>query len=248
MSGTGLGRLIYGLFGKKPPVALKNTPKELFYTESDPTKNNSAADRWWWIGAAADLRPDDSVLDAGCAEGLLTMETARRVARVEAFDYSSMRIEHARRTAVARGIKNIEFSVLDIHDASYAPSTFDVVMFLSVYGLVSDRGRIGPEHLRMLARAAKRQIVLRLNVQDCPNGDGLLTEIFDTLASEGFEAICFPRDGKYDNMIIANRIGAGGRIAAIHQLLVIPSSYAGRRLPDLSGVPVLPWKVHDAAQ
>lgn len=248
MSGTGLGRLIYGLLGKKPPLALKKTPKELFYTESDPSKNNSAADRWWWISAAADLRANDSVLDAGCAEGLLTMEAARRVARVEAFDYSSVRIEHARQTATARGISNVSFRVLDIHDASYAPASFDVVMFLSVYGLVSNRGRVGPEHLRMLARAAKRQIILRLNVQDCPNGDGLLAEIFDALASEGFEAICFPRDGKYDNMIIANRIGAGGKIGATHQLLVIPSSYAGRKLPDVSGVPVLPWKVHDAAQ
>jgi hypothetical protein len=58
------------------------------------------------VARIIDLRPDDWVLDIGCAEGLISME----------LKVSPARVERAKREAAKRGIKTISFEMGSVTD------------------------------------------------------------------------------------------------------------------------------------
>src|SRR4051812_37124874 len=54
-----------------------------------------------------DVSPDDSVLDVGCGNGLLSILLANRARRVTALDQAAAMVELTRKNATAAGVDNI---------------------------------------------------------------------------------------------------------------------------------------------
>ena len=67
-----------------------------------------------------DLHPRDTVLDVGCAEGLITLEVARKVRHVRALDVVPQRIEAAGRLAADRNVSNVTFECMSVCDLKLA--------------------------------------------------------------------------------------------------------------------------------
>lgn len=94
--------------------------------------------------AAADLRPDDVVLDVGCGTGTTTLTAADRARQVLGVDLSPVMVERA--TARAAGRTNVRFEVADAQTAAFEPRS-DAV--LSRFGLMFfDDPRAGFANLR----------------------------------------------------------------------------------------------------
>jgi SAM-dependent methyltransferase len=83
------------------------------------------------------------VLDAGCGQGDLAIELARRGFEVTAFDISGVAIEQARAKAAAAGLA-ITFGVQDATRLSLPAASFDSI-FDS--GLLHSLHRIGPDQV-----------------------------------------------------------------------------------------------------
>lgn len=58
------------------------------------------------------------IVDAGCGAGELTVELAKKVKKIYAFDYSDSMLSEAKKKAEQIGLKNIEFSQSDVLDIS----------------------------------------------------------------------------------------------------------------------------------
>lgn len=82
------------------------------------------------------LRPEDGVLDVGCATGTYTLAIAGDVAQVTGIDISSQMIDLARQKAAAQGASNVTFRQATLADDAYDEATFDVVLALNVLHLV----------------------------------------------------------------------------------------------------------------
>ncbi|HMA75469.1 MAG TPA: methyltransferase domain-containing protein [Xanthobacteraceae bacterium] len=78
------------------------------------------------------------VLEAGCGDGtnLLSMAATAPQSRFVGFDLAESAIEKARATAATAGLTNVEFSVMDIEDASEALGEFDYIIAHGVYAWV----------------------------------------------------------------------------------------------------------------
>ncbi|GGO90627.1 class I SAM-dependent methyltransferase [Wenjunlia tyrosinilytica] len=98
------------------------------------TAENSAAHLLPRLTAGAAL------LDVGCGPGTITADLAERVApgRVTAADASPEVLEHARRTVAERGLGNVDFAEVDVHELDFADGTFDVVHAHQVLQHVTD--------------------------------------------------------------------------------------------------------------
>ncbi len=86
--------------------------------------------------------PTARVLDVACGPGTLTLLAARRVARVDALDFSPPMIDRLRARAAAAGLGNIDARVGDGEALPYPERTFDAAF--SMFGLIffphRDRG------------------------------------------------------------------------------------------------------------
>jgi 2-polyprenyl-3-methyl-5-hydroxy-6-metoxy-1,4-benzoquinol methylase len=93
----------------------------------------------WTALIAANARPGDRVLDAGCGPGLLACCAARRGARVDALDGSASMIEIARANAAREGLAEVDFHLGSIgDDAALKGRRFDVILCSSVLEYVPD--------------------------------------------------------------------------------------------------------------
>lgn len=97
------------------------------------------------------LRPDASLLDIGAGPGSITADFASRVARVTATEIGDDELSLSRAYAAERGIANIDFSVQDVHDLSFADDSFDIVHAHQVLQHVADP----VEALREMARVTR---------------------------------------------------------------------------------------------
>ncbi|HZO61936.1 MAG TPA: class I SAM-dependent methyltransferase [Gaiellaceae bacterium] len=202
---------------------------DLYYTESDGARPTSFADRWSDLDRVADLRPGDRVLDVGCAEGLISLEVATRVAHVDAFDVSGVRIAEARRLAEQRGIGNASFATGSIDTFPLEPLSYDVALFLSVWGKRLDADRtVGAGHLARILGATRRQLLMRAGVQRKPRKQAWLAEILEVCDREGFDALCFSRTRQGEpsrtNLIVANRRGSDARSGELPALALVPTA------------------------
>jgi SAM-dependent methyltransferase len=79
---------------------------------------------------AADLRPDDRVLDVGCGTGRTTRDAARAASNGEALgvDLSSQMLAVARRRAEEEGLPNAHFARCDAQVHPFEPEGYDVVV------------------------------------------------------------------------------------------------------------------------
>jgi 2-polyprenyl-3-methyl-5-hydroxy-6-metoxy-1,4-benzoquinol methylase len=185
----------------------------------------------------ADLRATDHVLDVGCAEGLITLEVARLVERVQGIDVHQGRIAHAIRLAAERGIPNATFERTSVDDYPLELRSYDVSLFMAVWGKPAaegdTRGSVGPEALRRILQATRRQLVMKVTVQHRVNCEPLLEEILDVCDQGDFDALCFSRPMSRKrkigrsagaNLLVAHRRGSDARIGELPRLALMPTA------------------------
>ena len=102
--------------------------KNLYY-KSGEQGNVDFNERWNDLSEIIDFNKDHTVLDVGCAEGLIAIELSKRFKKVFAFDIEPYRIMKARENAM--GISNIEFSTENY--MYYAYQGYNQVFCLGVY-------------------------------------------------------------------------------------------------------------------
>jgi len=115
-----------------------NVRKNLYY-KSGEEGNVDFNERWNDLSGIIDFNKDHTVLDVGCAEGLIAIELSKRFKKVFAFDIEPYRITKARENAV--GIPNIEFSTENY--ISYQYQDYDQVFCLGVYHKIKNNQRQG---------------------------------------------------------------------------------------------------------
>jgi SAM-dependent methyltransferase len=200
------------------PVPRKGDRSSLFYNAK------KLKTRWRDIERSVDLRPSDRVLDIGCAEGLITLKVAKRVQHVRAFDVSPERIAEARRLAADRGVLNATFEVASIDDYPLEPLSYDVILFLSVWGKrLAGTRTVGAEHLDRIMAAARRQVVMRVAVATKESEQRRLPEILRVCDRHGFDALCFSAV-KHGDVILANRRGTDARVGELPALALVPTA------------------------
>jgi trans-aconitate 2-methyltransferase len=113
----------------------------LFDFDGDKYRRASAHQKEWGgrLIAELDLRGNESILDLGCGDGVLTAELAARVpqGRVLGIDGSPGMIETAGRLAC----DNLRFQLLDINAIDFA-AEFDVVFSNAALHWVKDHTRL----------------------------------------------------------------------------------------------------------
>jgi SAM-dependent methyltransferase len=172
----------------------------------------------------ADLRPTDHVLDVGCADGSIALEVARWVERVHGFDISPTRVARASRSAAEAGIENATFEAISVQDFPFEPDSWDVTMFMRVWGKGSGTKTVGAEELARILGATRRQLILLANVHSFIRAEPLLATILEVCDQNQFDALCSSRP----NLIIANRRGTDARLGELPKLALVPTAL----LPD----------------
>ncbi|HEX7009200.1 MAG TPA: class I SAM-dependent methyltransferase [Phycisphaeraceae bacterium] len=160
--------------------------------------------RWPEVEAHADLRPDDHVLDVGCAEGLITIEIAQRVKHVHGVELRSQRVEAARKIAAERGVSNVTFEQGSIDQLLLAPQSYDVVLFLGVLQHLPAQAQF-PSLAKVLG-AARRQVLMRMPIFD-NRFPTRLTGVAFTCQQFGYRLTVLPQRERWmGNMLIADRV------------------------------------------
>ncbi len=88
------------------------------------------------------LRVSDSVLDCGCATGVITCALAGDVKEILGLDISSAMIEVARKRADEMEIENIDFLKGTIDDETLKPRSFDVIIAFNILHFYMDTDRV----------------------------------------------------------------------------------------------------------
>jgi 2-polyprenyl-3-methyl-5-hydroxy-6-metoxy-1,4-benzoquinol methylase len=161
------------------------------------------ATRWTDVAELADLRPDDEVLDLGCAEGLITMEVAEKVRQIHGVELRSERVEAAERIARQRGIENVSFECASVTDVQVEPCSFDVVLFLGVLQHLPRQHKL-PTLAKALI-AARRQVVMRMPLFD-PRSPNRATNVAKVCQNLDYVLTIYPRHAERGgNLMIADR-------------------------------------------
>ncbi len=101
-----------------------------------------------------------TILDVGCAEGLLSMELAKKGAQVTGVEIVESHIEVAKQL---RGALSCRFEVADAND--YQPDEdYDIVLLLAILHKLKDPSRA----CARFAKAAKNLVVMRLPPENAP--------------------------------------------------------------------------------
>ena len=82
------------------------------------------------------------ILDAGCGEGKNAFFLAGQGATVEAYDISTLAIQHAEDFKRGRQVKNVSFHAEDIRNTHLHTATFDVVIAYGLMHCLQNQGEI----------------------------------------------------------------------------------------------------------
>ncbi len=88
------------------------------------------------------LKPQDVVLDYGCATGAVALEFADTVHAIHGIDISSKMIAAANKKATEQNVKNVDFTHATIFDERWEKGSFDVILALGILHLVEDRDKV----------------------------------------------------------------------------------------------------------
>ena len=84
----------------------------------------------------------DIVLDYGCATGTMAIEIADNVKKIHGIDISTKMIDTAKRKAVERKIKNIEFTKSTMFDERFMREAFDVILAFNILHFLEDTQKV----------------------------------------------------------------------------------------------------------
>jgi 2-polyprenyl-3-methyl-5-hydroxy-6-metoxy-1,4-benzoquinol methylase len=84
------------------------------------------------------LNIDDTVLDYGCATGIISNAIADKVKEIHAIDISSKMIEIAKIKASELQIDNIQYAHATIFDERYQKESFNVIMAFRILHMLED--------------------------------------------------------------------------------------------------------------
>lgn len=84
------------------------------------------------------LNIDDTVLDYGCATGIISNAIADKVKEIHAIDISSKMIEIAKTKAGERNIENIHYAQGTIFDDSFQKESFNVILAFRILHMLED--------------------------------------------------------------------------------------------------------------
>ena len=172
----------------------------------------------------ADLRPTDHVLDVGCAGGEVALEVARLVERLHGLDVRPDRVQQATERAAARGIPNATFEVTAIQDYSLEPCSWDVTLFMRVWGKGKGARAVGEAELGRVLRATRRQAILQGGKV---RSEQRLTPILELCDDHGFDAAWFV----HLNLIVASRRDAGARLGALPERVAVRAPWGPVLVP-----------------
>lgn len=216
-----LNRLLSGIRGNR------GTRETFFFDRARADDLGSQlSDRWDDVRDVIDLGPDDEVLDIGCAEGLIAIEVARHAKRVHGIEVMPHRVEAAAAFAKAEGVDNVSFEHASIKDYEIAPLSYDIALFLGVYAVPTPTGPIGNDELKKVLDSARKQVIIRVEVQEMPEAQGRLRSLLELMDEAGFDGIAFPkRSPKHGNIIVANRRGSGAVFKNLPELCLLPTGF-----------------------
>jgi len=180
---------VKGLYAQR---ALLNNPccgddyaKELYPAEMLSTLSEETAGFSIGCGdpiSAAQLKEGETVLDLGSGGGLDCFLAARQVGAgcyVIGVDMNSVMLAHARNSASAMGITNVEFRQGYLEDLPVEDSIIDVVISNCVINLSPDKPKVFTEIFRVLKPGG------RISVSDIVTAGELPREIKNDMAAWG---------------------------------------------------------------
>ena len=144
----------------------------------------------WLIGAVA-VQPGDTVLElaAGAGDvGFAILEQLRQEIRLISSDVSPAVVDVARRAAAKRGLKGIEFRVLDAQDLEMRSGSVDAVICRWGYMLIEDPAAALRETARVLRPGGR----LAFSVWSDPVRNPWTTIDAEVLAHVGYAPIAPP--------------------------------------------------------
>jgi 2-polyprenyl-3-methyl-5-hydroxy-6-metoxy-1,4-benzoquinol methylase len=84
------------------------------------------------------LNIDNTVLDYGCATGIISNAIAEKVKEIHAIDISPKMIEMAKAKAAERHINNVHYAQATIFDERYQKESFDVILAFRILHMLED--------------------------------------------------------------------------------------------------------------
>ncbi len=152
----------------------------------------------------AEFRPDDGVIDIGCAEGLITMEVAKQVKHIRGVELRQQRVDAAKQIAAERGIENISFEAGSVTTLELQAQSYDLVLFLGVFQHLKREDK----WLSMVKvfGAARRSVILRMPLFHKKN-PYRTTKLAELCQELDFTLTIYPRhEPNGGSFMIANRM------------------------------------------
>jgi phosphatidylethanolamine/phosphatidyl-N-methylethanolamine N-methyltransferase len=168
-----------------------------------------------------DLNPGDHVLEIAAGTGLITLEIASQVKKVDAIDISEHMINIASRKARDRGIRNIHFSVKDSYSLDYPDNTFDACIVANTLHVMKE-----PERALSEAKRTLKADGILIAPTYC-HGESIKTRLISRIMSfSGFNA-----HHKFSTVSFDEFIGRNGLIIVKRRIIkdVVPLSYVVAR-------------------
>ena len=119
---------------------------------------------------------------------------------------------------------NASFEVSSIEDYPFPPQSWDVTMFMRVWGRDEGSRPVGQEDLERVLMATRRQVIIQAGK---PRSEHNLRRVMEICAENGFDAGWFVSQ----TLIVANRRETGARIYALPERVLVVSSNAPALVP-----------------